>query len=144
MIFRRLFLAVAFVSAVSVVGYAADNVSCPATISARQQLATPVAGWAAIEDDTPHNLAGITFYDGPPSEKASLVYDRITHGKTEQVATWTFAAQKQRPIWLACSYAGTSIQLTKALPATITTCVVTYDPQQTIEGMPVMKKIACK
>jgi hypothetical protein len=140
----RLFVVSVLVAVVSAFAHAADNVSCPATISARQQLATPVAGWTAIEDDTPHNLAGITFYDGPPSEKASLVYDRITHGKTEQVATWTFAAQKQRPIWLACSYAGTSIQLTKALPATITTCVVTYDPQQTIEGMPVMKKIACK
>jgi hypothetical protein len=97
-----------------------------------------------MEDDTPHTLSGITFYDGPPSEKASLVYDRITHGKTEQVATWTFAPQKARPIWLACSYAGTSIELTKALPATITTCAVTYDAQQQITGMPVIKKIACK
>jgi len=123
---------------------AADTVGCPATISARQQLAAPQAGWTATEDDTPHSLAGLTFYDGPPSDKASLVYDRITHGKTEQVATWTFAAQKQRPIWLACSYARTSIQLTKALPTTITTCTVTYDPQQTIDGMPVIKKISCK
>ena len=144
MTLRRLFFVSIFVALVSTFGSAADAVSCPATISARQQLAAPVAGWTAMEDDSPHNLAGITFYDGSPSEKASLVYDRITHGKTEQVATWTFAPQKDRPIWLACSYAGTSIQLTKALPATITTCVVTYDPQQTIEGMPVMKKIACK
>jgi hypothetical protein len=144
MTLRRLFLVSIFVALASAFGSAADTVGCPATISARQQLATPVAGWTAMEDDTPHNLAGITFYDGPPSEKASLVYDRITHGKTEQVATWTFAAQKARPIWLACSYAGTSIELTKALPTTITMCAVTYDPQQTIDGMPVIKKIACK
>jgi hypothetical protein len=115
----RLFLVSIFVALVSSFSSAADTVSCPATISARQQLATPVAGWTAMEDDTPHNLAGIIFYDGPPSEKASLVYDRITHGKTEQVATWSFAPQKARPIWLACSYAGTSIDLTKALPTTI-------------------------
>jgi hypothetical protein len=144
MTLRRLFLVLIFVALVSAFGSAADTVSCPATISARQQLATPVTGWTAMEDDTPHNLSGITFYDGPPAEKASLVYDRITHGKTEQVATWTFAAQKERPIWLACSYAGTSIQLTKTLPATITMCAVTYDPQQTIGGMPVIKKLSCK
>lgn len=141
---QHLVLVLIFIPLVSVFGSAADTVSCPATISARQQLATPVAGWTAIEDDTPHNLAGITFYDGPPSDKASLVYDRITHGKTEQVATWSFAPQKDRPIWLACGYAGTSIQLTKTLPATITTCAVTYDPQQTIDGMLLIKKIACK
>jgi hypothetical protein len=144
MTLRRFFLVLIFVALVSAFGSAADAVGCPATISARQQLASPLAGWTATEDDTPHNLAGITFYDGPPSEKASLVYDRITHGKTEQVATWTFAPQKDRSIWLACGYAGTSIQLTKALPSTITTCSVTYDPQQTIDGMPVIKKIACK
>lgn len=97
-----------------------------------------------MEDDTPHNLSGITFFDGPPTDKASLVYDRITHGKTEQVATWTFAAQKDRPIWLVCSYAGTSIQLAKTLPTTITVCTVTYNPQETISGQPVIKKIACK
>jgi len=140
----RRFVVLILVALVSSVGLGADNVSCPATIAARQQLAAPLAGWTAMENDTPHNLAGITFYDGPPSEKASLVYDRITHGKTEQVATWSFAAQKDRPIWLACSYAGTSIQLTKALPATITTCVVTYDPRQQIDGQPVIKKITCK
>lgn len=141
---RRLLLTASFVALASAFASAGDAVSCPATISARQRLNAPVAGWTAMEDDTPHSLAGITFYDGPPSEKASLVYDRITHGKTEQVATWTFAAQKDRPIWLACSYGGTSIQLTKALPTTITTCSVSYDPQQSIDGMPVIKRIACK
>lgn len=140
----RLFLVSILVTVAGAFGYAADNVGCPSAISARQQLASPVAGWTAMQSDTPHNLAGITFYDGPPSDNASLVYDRITHGKTEQVATWTFAAKRDRPIWLACSYAGTSIQLTKSLPATITTCTVTYDPQQTIDGMPMIKKIACK
>jgi hypothetical protein len=142
---QRFFVASTLVALVSLlVGWAAGDVGCPATISARQQLATPVAGWTATEDDTPHNLSGITFYDGPPSEKASLVYDRITHGKTEQVATWTFAARKDRPIWLACSYARTSIELAKTLPTSITMCTVTYDTQQTIDGMPVVKKIACK
>jgi hypothetical protein len=144
MTLRPIFVVAIFVALAGAVGSAADAIDCPVAISARQQLGTPVAGWTAIEDDTPHNLSGITFYDGPPSEKASLVYDHITHGKTEQLATWTFAAQRDRPIWLACSYAGTSIQLTKALPATITTCAVTYDPQQTIDGQPAIKKISCK
>ena len=144
MTLQRLVVVSILVAVVSTFASAADSVSCPATISASQKLATPVAGWTATESDLPHNLSALTFYDGPPSDNASLVYDRITHGKTEQIATWTFAAQKERPIWLACSYAGTSIQLTKTLPSTITTCVVTYNPQETIDGYPVIKKIACK
>ena len=67
-----------------------------------------------MNDDAPHQLAGLTFYDGPPQEKASLVYDNITKAAGKQVAKWTFAPQQQRAIWIACSYSGTSILLTKA------------------------------
>lgn len=123
---------------------AAEPVNCPDTITSRQELAAPVAGWTATLDDTPHQLAGITFYDGPPAEKASLVYDRITRGKAEQTATWRFTPQKDRQIWLGCSYAGTAIELTRSLPSLTTTCSVTYDTQQHIAGLPVVKKIMCR
>jgi hypothetical protein len=123
---------------------AADSITCPETISTRQELTAPVPGWTPMQDDTPHSLSGITFYDGPPAEKASLVYDQITPGKSEQIATWRFAPQTGRRIWLACSYAGTAIQLTKGLPPNISICSVTYDPQQSIAGLPVIRKITCR
>ncbi len=95
-------------------------------------------------DDAPRSLAGVTFYDGPPAEKASLIYDRMTRSKAEQTATWLFTPQKDRPVWVACSYTGTAIELSRSLPPTTTTCSVTYDTQQQIAGLPVIKKIACR
>ncbi len=122
---------------------AADSFQCPDTITTRQELSGTVVGWSAMLDATPQNLAGITFYDGPPAEKASLVYDQIKHGKGEDVATWTFAKQEDRRTWLVCSYAGTAVELSRSLPPQITTCTVIYDTQQHIAGQPVIKKIAC-
>jgi hypothetical protein len=123
---------------------AAEPINCPQTIAVRQELAAPVAGWTPTLDETPHRLAGITFYDGPPAERASLVYDQITRGKAEQTATWLFTPQKDRQIWLACSYAGTAIDLTRSLPRQATRCSVAYDSQQQIAGLPVIRKITCQ
>ena len=124
-------------------GDAADTVSCPERIVTSQELKSNVAGWTAILDDTPQSLSGITFYDGPPAEKASLVYDQIRHSKGEDVATWTFAKQEDRRTYLVCSYAGTAVELSRALPPQITTCTVNYDTQQHIAGQPVIKRVSC-
>ncbi|MGC2112438.1 MAG: STY0301 family protein [Candidatus Korobacteraceae bacterium] len=126
------------------IGWAAEPINCPDTVEARQQLTSSAPGWTAMLDDAPHSLAGVTFYDGLPSEKASLVYGQITRGKGEQTATWRFAPQTNRRIWVACSYAGTAIELTRSLPSDAKTCSVTYDTQQHIAGLPVIRKIACR
>lgn len=123
---------------------ASDVTLCPPAVKTGQQLTAPVAGWAAMQDDAPHQLAGITFYDGPPAEKASLVYDRMQRGKAEQVATWSFDAHRGREIWVACSYSGTAIQLTRSLPKGTVTCSVSYDPQVQLDGQPMIKKVSCK
>jgi hypothetical protein len=124
--------------------HAADSVRCPPTITTRQELTATPAGWKPMLDDTPHDLAGITFYDGPPAEKASLVYDRMDRGNAVQSAIWTFAAKKDRPIWLTCSYAGTTVQLARSLPPQTTNCTVAYDPKEHVAGLPAIKKISCR
>jgi hypothetical protein len=144
MICRTILFVATLILSCSASCLAADSITCPDTINTRQELAATVPGWTPMLDDTPHNLAGITFYDGPPAEKASLVYDQITHGKAEQIATWRFAPQTDRRIWIACSYAGTAIELTKTLPPNISTCSVIYDPQQSVAGLPVIRKITCR
>jgi hypothetical protein len=105
---------------------AADQpAACPATVNVQQQLAARVVGWSSMLDDAPHQLAGITLYDGPPQDKASLAYDDITKAAGKQVTKWSFTPHSERPIWIACSYSGTSVVLMKALPATVSGCVVT-------------------
>ncbi len=121
-----------------------DSTTCPAKIDVHQQLTAPVSGWSSMLDDAPHQLAGLTFYDGPPLEKASLVYDDITKAAGKQIAKWTFAPHATRPTWIACSYSGTSVVLMKALPASVSSCAVTYDARQQIGGLPAIVKIACK
>ncbi len=117
---------------------------CPATMDIHEQASKPPAGWSLIFDDAPHQLAGITFYDGPPKENASLVYDDITKSAGKQVAQWHFAPSAGRPIWIACRYAGTAVVLAKALPGTVSGCTVIYDSRQQIAGEPVIQKISCR
>ncbi len=117
---------------------------CPDTVDVHQQLTASVAGWKAILDDTPHRLATITFYDGPPEEKASLVNEKSTRLPGKETAEWHFAPQTNRQIWVACGYAGTAIVLAKSLPPNTRTCSVTYNTQQLIAGMPVIDKVVCR
>jgi len=123
---------------------AADSTLCPATIDVQEHLAKAVSGWSPTTDDNPHQLAGVTFFDGVPQEKASLVYDDMKKAGGKQIASWGFAPGTGRQTWIACSYSGTGIQLTKALPSSTRACEVTYDPRQQIAGLPSIEKIVCK
>jgi len=143
MIFRVL-LASILIAFCGTLSRAAENISCPDSITTRQELTSSPSGWSPLLDDTPHNLAGITFYDGPPAEKASLAYDQYKHGRGEDVATWSFAKQEDRRIYVVCSYAGTAVELSRTLPPQVSTCTVTYDPQTHIAGSPAVKKIICR
>jgi hypothetical protein len=142
--FCRFLACVCLVLSLGALSFAVDANICPAKIDVHQQLATPVNGWTAMTDETPHQLAGITLYDGTPQEKASLVYDDMKKVGAKQVASWSFAPSSGRQTWIACSYSGTDIQLTRALPASTRSCEVTYDPRRQIAGLPSIEKITCK
>ena len=120
---------------------ATDPVGCPKTIQVKEQLAAPVAGWTAASDGMPHQLAGLTFFDGKPEEKASLAPDGQTTQRNETVSTWKF--DKTRPTWVMCQYSGTSVTLTRELPRNTSMCMVTYARGVTIAGLPVITKIEC-
>jgi hypothetical protein len=122
---------------------AADVVQCPPTIAVKQQLVAAVLGWSVTSDGMPHQLAGLTFFDGKPEDKASLAPDKNVAGKGKSVASWTFDASG-RPIWLACQYAGTNVVLTRELPRGTRTCSITYTAGVTIAGLPVIEKVDCK
>jgi hypothetical protein len=68
-------------------GAAADPIQCPPVVEVRQQMAAPVAGWFVAMDDLPHRLAGITFFDGKPEEKASLAPDSESKAAGKSVST---------------------------------------------------------
>jgi hypothetical protein len=122
---------------------AADAIRCPLTIDVKQQLATPIPGWSIASEELPHQLAGLTFFDGKPAEKASLAPDKQVGIKGKTLASWTFEASA-RPIWVACRYSSTAIVLTRELPKNIRTCTITYSTTETIAGLPVIEKVDCR
>jgi hypothetical protein len=129
--------------AASTTVWAADAVRCPPRIEVNQRLAVQVPGWSAISDALPHQLAGLTFFDGNPREKASLAPDKEAGISGKSVASWIFPAG-ERPTWVACRYAWTEVVLTRELPKGTRTCSVTYSARESIAGLPVIEKIDCR
>ena len=124
-------------------GSAADLVRCPLRVAVKEQLAGPVPGWSVTSEGLPHELAGLTFFDGKPEDKASLAPDREAPGKGKIVSTWTFGAG-DRAVWVACRYAWTNLILTRELPKKTRTCTVTYASGETIAGLPAIQKVDCQ
>jgi hypothetical protein len=123
---------------------------CPATVQLTEpKLAMPVAGWNVTFDTAPHRLSRVTLFDGPVEENASLVPDRVvpeketTSGKT-RTAKWLLQPKPERPYWLACYYSGSSLALSRALPAGLKMCSVTYSLTVEIDGMPEIQSLSCR
>jgi hypothetical protein len=121
----------------------AEEVGCPAQIVTSQTLTKAVPGWTERKDTSPNVLAGLTFYDGRPEEQASLAPDE-KHVKGKLVESWELFPNPPRQNWIECVYAGTGIKLARPLPKEIRGCTVTFDEKQTVDGYPLIEKIACK
>jgi hypothetical protein len=116
---------------------------CPASIAVDQKIETAPDGWKVAQDEITSMLSGITFFSGPPEEKAGLVYDRWTKRNGLAHAIWRFRPESPHRIWLTCRYSSTRVVLAKELPADTSECVVTYDLKASIAGEPVVLKIDC-
>jgi hypothetical protein len=123
--------------------FAGDSL-CPDTVSVKQTGAAPAPEWSVSYSATPSQLEMVTFYSGPPKEEASLVYDDLVRAKDSSTATWKFP-KDPRGYWVKCSYRGTTLELSKALPPTVSSCRATYDRQAASpSGLPTIKRIACQ
>ena len=120
---------------------ATDPIGCPKTIQVKEQLAAPVAGWTTASDGMPHQLAGLTFFDGKPEEHASLAPEGAIKDRFATHSIWKFDGT--RPIWMECHYAGTSVTLSRELPRGTATCMVSYKVDETIAGLPVIQNVNC-
>jgi hypothetical protein len=122
---------------------AAQNLQCPETIDVRQQLTMSVPGWTSIEDSVPHRLASISFYDGHPEDRVTLVPNTSKKSSERETSIWLFKEPADRRIWVACRYGGATITLVKELPAGTHVCSVVYNLRQRIEGLPIIERISC-
>ena len=138
-----LFLAVAATLLTTSSASGADSL-CPDTVSVKQTGAPPAPEWSLSYSGVPSELEMVTFYNGPPKEEASLLYDDFVRGKDSSTATWKFP-KDPRGYWVKCSYHGTTLELSKALPPSLSSCRVNYDRQAASpSGLPAIKRIACQ
>jgi hypothetical protein len=128
---------------------------CPATVQLTEpKLAMPVAGWNVTFDTAPHRLSRVTLFGGPVEENASLVPDSLvpdrvvpekeTNSEKTRTAKWLLQPKPERPYWLACYYSGSSLALSRALPAGLKMCSVTYSLTVEIDGMPEIQSLSCR
>jgi hypothetical protein len=123
----------------------ATDITCPAEIkTTTAQLAVPVEGWSAQAEPAPNQLKGITFYEGRPSDGASLVPDEEKRGKSTITRIWQLAALGSGSFWLRCRYANTTMTLERPLPAGVAECTVDYSRTLSLDGEPVIEKLVCK
>jgi hypothetical protein len=118
-------------------------IDCPRTLAVEQKAVSLPSGWSAADDGSPHRLAGVTFFDGPPAELASLKYDETASASGEWTGIWHFEPNP-RGFWIACSFSGTSIVLSRRLPAEVKVCRVSYAKERGEGPVGDIKKIDCR
>ena len=121
----------------------AQEILCPESISVRQTIEKVPEGWTAGQDEVPSTLVGITFFSGPPAERAPLVYDKWTKRNGMAYAVWHFPGKLSSRIWLSCRYSLTRVVLVKQLSVGTSECAVTYDPKELVAGEPKIREITC-
>jgi hypothetical protein len=80
----------------------------------------------------PVQLEMVSVYRGPPKDSASLLYDEMVNAMNSTAANWTFPRQ-WRAYWLKCSYRGSTLELSKPLPRSVSSCLVSYNRQSAPE-----------
>jgi hypothetical protein len=118
--------------------------SCPAEINVDQRAAAPSPDWAVSYSGYKTAVAGVTIFDGPPSEQASLVPDNDKTSGDDLVQTWQLT-KSDRGYWLQCNYANTTAQISQRLPASVSRCDVVYDRNVRFGGGGnAVKSVNCK
>jgi hypothetical protein len=124
--------------------YACAESACPAAITVEQKASAPTPDWAVTYSGYQTAVAGVSIFDGPPSEQASLVPDNEKTVGDNIIQIWRLA-KSDRGYWLQCNYANTTAQISRRLPASVSRCDVVYDHNLRFAGgSNVVKSVNCK
>jgi len=120
-------------------------VECPASITVEQRFTGGAGPWNVGSDTGAPQLAGVTFYDGPPAEMASLVNDTAAETQDTWTGVWRFSQDAGKGYWVACAYTQTNVGLSTRLPPGTSECHVTYAKSVSWpEGGRVVKEMGCE
>jgi hypothetical protein len=117
--------------------------SCPDQLDVRQS-ATPPAGWTVSYSEVPPRLSGVTIFDGQPSNKVSLKYDRRKATAKELILIWTLR-DSARSHYVQCAYQRTTAIVTSALPPGTASCELVFDRTTSYpSGALPVKRMVCR
>jgi hypothetical protein len=136
---------IAFASAIAAPHLANAQATCPLALAVEEKASAPAPDWTVTYTGYKTMVAGVTIFDGPPADQASLVPDN--EQTTEDVVSQTWKlAKSDRGYWLQCEYANTTAQIYRRLPASVTRCDVSYERNVRFggEGRRVVKSVSCK
>ena len=118
--------------------------ACPAEIAVEQKATAPAPQWAVSYSGYQTAVEGVTIFEGPPSEQASLVPDNQKTSDDKVIQSWQLI-KSDRGYWLQCRYANTTAQISRRLPSNVARCDVVYDRNMHFGGGGmVVKSVNCK
>jgi hypothetical protein len=141
---RQTFISIVFACAIAQACFAQAESACPATVAVEQRASAPAPDWTVSYSGYETAVAGVTFFDGPPSQQASLVPDSEKPSGDNIIQVWQLA-KSDRGYWIQCNYANTTAQISRRLPDSVRRCdVVLNHNERFLGGASVVKSVNCK
>jgi hypothetical protein len=136
---------IALACAIAAPHLACAQATCPASLVVEQKTSAPAPNWTVTYSGYDTALAGVTIFEGPPAEQASLMPDSEQTTNEIVFQTWKLA-RSDRGYWIQCQYANTTAQISRRLPADVSRCDVTYERNVRFggEGRRVVKSVNCR
>lgn len=118
--------------------------TCPQKVEVEQRVTAIPEGWEGGQSTATVPLSSVTFFHGPPAERASLKYDSEDRQKRDRIAFWNLPPSA-RGYWISCAYENTTTVVARRLPESVRTCSVTYERRKRgLAGLPGIKHISCR
>src|SRR5258708_37737314 len=115
------FALIAFACALAPANLVRGESACPATVVVEQRASAPAPDWTVSYSGYETAVAGVTIFDGPPAQQASLVPDSEKTVGDNIIQVWRMPKSDRR-YCLQCNYTNTTAQISRRLPANIRRC----------------------
>ena len=99
---RQTLIVVAFLYAIAPAYFAQAEPACPQTVAVEQRASAPAPDWTVSYSGYETAVAGVTIFDGPPAEQASLVPDSEKTVGDNIIQVWQLP-KSDRGYWLQCN-----------------------------------------
>ena len=119
------------------------ELACPDVLEVQQRANTP-DGWNAAYGEQAPRLTGVTVFDGPPANRASVKYNYRRQIARELHLIWNLT-YNPRSYYVQCQYERTTALISAPLPAGTRGCQVVFDKNTSYPGGGMaVKRMVCR